>query len=284
MPPSSLTGVRAIVYDLDGTLYEDTHHFEYYAGLLEQALPPERRAAFRADFAAAAAGRHALRIGTIYDVRRDRILTILGDRVQVVQDWSGAPLESSVWERDYRDPVVVDHQQYYNVGDMWWVPAAVAAHHGLPGESGRRAFLATRDWMAGPDFQMVPVPGLREAMAGLRARGVVQALATNSPQPDSDALLTKLGLYDLLDHRHYSANKPAGFRPIVAELCERYGLVPPQVLVVGDNYVNEVAPAVALGCRTAYIDAHGTGQGLPCDLRTRSVRELVPCLERIGRD
>ncbi|MDF0727383.1 hypothetical protein PY093_11865 [Cytobacillus sp. S13-E01] len=41
---------RVIVFDLDGTLYEDTHHFDYYALRLQEMLPEENRVLFWNDY------------------------------------------------------------------------------------------------------------------------------------------------------------------------------------------------------------------------------------------
>ncbi|MGB8955149.1 MAG: hypothetical protein WCC10_07240, partial [Tumebacillaceae bacterium] len=58
-----LKRINLIVYDLDGTLYEDTHHFDYYANELKKRLPEDKQAAFQADYEAARRDDHPLRIG-----------------------------------------------------------------------------------------------------------------------------------------------------------------------------------------------------------------------------
>lgn len=273
-----LSGISAIIYDLDGTLYEDTHHFDHYAGLLAAAVAADRRAAFRSDYAAAKAGAHTLRIGRLYDLRHDLVLTGVGGEVLTAQRWDGAVLPEAVRRRLYPGPVAVDHGTLMNVGDLWWVPAALAAHYGVGAETRQQAFLATRDFMSGPEFQVSPIPGLRAAMLRLRERGVKQVLATNSPQPDTATLVRKSGLEGLLDRLYYQCNKPAGFPAVVQGICRECGLVPAQVLSVGDNYLNDLAPARDLGLRTAFIDPHDTGEGLPCNLRVHRMGELLPHL------
>ena len=41
--------VKAIVFDLDGTLYEETHHLEYYAAQVATRLREEDRPRFWED-------------------------------------------------------------------------------------------------------------------------------------------------------------------------------------------------------------------------------------------
>ncbi|HWI64106.1 MAG TPA: hypothetical protein VNT75_19890, partial [Symbiobacteriaceae bacterium] len=77
-----LTKVRVIVYDLDGTVYDDNRHFEIYARLIQSQLPEAKQAAFWADYSAVVAGEHpALRVGTFFDIPRDLVLETRGGRV-----------------------------------------------------------------------------------------------------------------------------------------------------------------------------------------------------------
>lgn len=271
-------GIRAVIFDLDGTLYDDTHHFDYYARLLQAALPEARRATFWADYQAACAGRHALRVGRLYDRRRDWVLTCTGGRVTAARTWDGTPVPAPALHRAYTGPVAVDHLDLLNVGDLWWVPAACAAHHGLDPAAQASAFLAVREWMSGPDFTLAGTPGLRETLLALGRRGVARVLATNSPQPDSEVLLAKAGLAGTMDRCFFRCNKPAGMAAVVEAVCAAHSLRPPQVLSVGDNYVNDIAPARALGCHTVYLDVHGTAADEPCDQRLPGLQQLLPWL------
>lgn len=63
---------------------------------------------------------------------------------------------------------------------------------------------------------------------------------------------------------------------------ERWGVPAHQVLSVGDNYTNDIAPARALGCRTAHVDPFGSAAGLPCDVRVPRMADLLPYLAQAG--
>ncbi len=270
------------MYDLDGTLYESTDQFDYYAEQLVRALPADRQSDFRADYTAGKNAAHTLCVGHLYDAAHDLVLTMTDGHVQMARRWDGKALAAAERAALYPGAVAVDHHTLMNVGDLWWVPTAVAAHYGLSPAERWQAFLNTRDYMAGPDFSLTPVPGLAQTLTDLRRRGVVQVLTTNSPQPDSEILLHKAGLDGLLDRAYFLSNKPAGFPAVVREVCQEFGVAPPAMLSVGDNYVNELAPARELGMRTAFIDPHDTGPALPCDLRVGRVAELLPYLHQIG--
>jgi FMN phosphatase YigB (HAD superfamily) len=276
--PLTMDGVRIIVYDLDGTIYDDTRHFDLYAREIQSYLPETVQDAFWRDYEAVVAGRHpALRVGTFYDAARDLVLEPAGGRVQRALHWDGDPLPPEVCAQLYPGPVEPDHLQVMNIGDLWWVPVAISAHYGGKTEDHKAAFLKIREVMADPDFVIRPIPGLAEAVQSLKGR-VVQVLATNSPQPDSEAILRKVGLYGLFDRCYFQSHKPAGLRTILQELARDYQVPMAAILSIGDNLVNEIAPARALGCKTAFIDPFGLASPADADLIVRSMVQLLPAL------
>lgn len=278
-----LKAVRAVIYDLDGTVYDDTSHFEAYARAIQSHLDEEVQEAFWADYSAVLGGQHpALRIGTLYDVERDLVLEVKGGRVERALHWEGFEAPLLVRDQLYGDqPLQPDHRTLLNVGDLWWVPVAVSHHYGGQPERHQQSFLAIREQMSDPGFVMKSIPGLAESIESLRGR-LVQVLVTNSPQPDSEAILTKVGLMGRFDRAYFSANKPAGLDPIIHELCRDFQIDPEAILSVGDNLVNEIAPARLLGCQTALIDPHGVADAEVADLVVPSMGHLLPTLRTLG--
>lgn len=61
-----MTHIETIIFDLDGTLYEDERVYDRYAQELAHFLPPDRQRHYLADWAAAKAGRGPLRVGLGY--------------------------------------------------------------------------------------------------------------------------------------------------------------------------------------------------------------------------
>lgn len=277
-----LAKVRVIVYDLDGTVYDDNRHFEIYARLIQSHLPAEQQAAFWSDYEAVLAGRHpALHVGTFYDVTHDLVLLTKGGRVRRALHWDGSEIPPVLKEQLYPGVVEPDNAQVVNVGDLWWVPSAISFHHGGKVERHGEAFLKVRDIMADPEFTIRPIPGLAELVESLKGK-VVQVLATNSPQPDSEAILSKVGLMGHFDRHYFRSGKPMGLKTIFSELAEQHGVTLENVLSVGDNLVNEITPAKAMGCQTVFIDPHGLGEADDADLLVTSMSELMPLLARLG--
>lgn len=274
--------VRVIVYDLDGTVYDDNRHFELYAREIGSYLSDEVRESYWADYTAVVEGRHpALRIGSFYDVEKDLVLFPRGGRIVRALHWDGSEVPPVVREQLYPGQVEPDHVRIMNVGDLWWVPSACSAHHGGQGENHSAAFLRIRDIMADPKFEVRPIPGLAEVIAGLKGK-VIQVLATNSPQPDSEAILTKVGLLGHFDRMYFNSRKPAGLKVIFDQLAADFGVSHSAILSVGDNLVNEIAPAKAWGCQTVFIDPHAMAEPDDADLVITSMTELLPTLRKLG--
>lgn len=278
-----LTKVGLIIYDLDGTLYEDTHHFDYYAQELKKRLPENVQDAFQADYEAARRDAHPLRIGRTYDAQHDLILAQIKGVVSDVYRWDGTALPQEDVQKLYPEKVEIDMTTLFSVGDLWWVPGCIARHYGLTDAQSSEAFLATREFMMGPDFHMNEIEGLKAAIAQSRANGVKQVLVTNSPQPDSEKILDKIGLLQSFDEKVFNAKKPTGTKGVFERIINQFDISYEQILSVGDNWVNEILPAIELGSQTVYIDPHDIGTALECNKRVQAMAEVLEIIAGAGK-
>lgn len=124
--------------------------------------------------------------------------------------------------------------------------------------------------------------GLAEALASLDAHLV---LITNSPRAGLDTLLAHLGVTELVAEIHPDARKPTGMGPLLEAVLHEHGLAaePFRLMSVGDIWANDLAPALELGCSTAYVDTFDRRQG-PAHVRARTLPELYPALRDWTRD
>ncbi|ADI26994.1 HAD family hydrolase [Geobacillus sp. C56-T3] len=272
--------IKAIVFDLDGTLYEETEHFDYYAEQVAKRLREADRPRFWDDYRAVLAGCHPLRIGSVYDAKEDLIVWLEEGEVRKAFRWSGEPLTKREIETVYTKPVAVDLDRFFSIGDLWWVPSSIGRHYGLTNEDTYAAFLETREWMMGPKFKMNGAPRLAETLAELREKAVL-VLMTNSPESDSEAILRKLGLADAFDHKIFRAAKPMKTAAHLEAIRARFGVDYRQMLCVGDNIGNDIAPARRLGCRTMLIDTYGLAKQGDADFIVASTSACVPVLRRL---
>lgn len=249
---SSLSHVEIVLFDLDGTLYEDVDIYDRYADHLADFIAPDQRDQFLAEWQAAKEGRSRARIGLGYDLHSDRLYEHQGGRITRVVPWEGEdePLPAHLRQGD------IFGDGRLNIGDWWGLPNALAAHFGVSHADRERAFLATRDHMSQPDYVLHPEPGLIETLDLLRARGYRIMAMSNSPVSSVDDVFDRLGIRDHFDLIIADARKPAGLERYLGETRE-----PARYFSVGDNYVNDIAPALAAGACALYIDRHDTGMG-----------------------
>lgn len=274
--------IKAIVFDLDGTLYADTHHFDFYANLLRKELPEHAQAIFETEYELAKKEAHPLKMGRVYDVNRDLILVQFDNRVQEAYQWSGEPLDSNEVFKLYPDPIILDYLNYINVGDLWWVPVSIGLHYGLDPKKAEGAFLATRDYMMGPDYQMRPIPNLKETLEGLHNKGIKLVVLTNSPEPDSEVLLQKLGIDQVFDLKIFNGKKPVKTVERFERVKTDFKVAFTEILSIGDNWLNEIRPVQPLGCSTIFIDNHNLGTDNSADAVVLSMAEVIPYIEKIG--
>jgi FMN phosphatase YigB (HAD superfamily) len=272
--------IKVIVFDLDGTLYEDTHHFHYYAKRLQDKLPLMVQDKFDHDYRLFQEGKHALKIGRVYDVEKDLILVQLDGIVQEAYQWDGTPLEKEKIKLFYPKPITIDLDSMLNVGDLWWVPASIARHYGLTNEESYQAFLETRKYMMTPEFQMTKIPGLKETLEEISDE-IKLVLMTNSPKQDSEVILSKLDLHQVFHKKIFMAKKPTLTQQHFASIKKEFNVDYEQILSIGDNWLNEILPAKKLGCSTILIDSHQIADDQFADIIVSTISKLIPVLKKL---
>lgn len=275
-----LKKVDLVVFDLDGTLYEDTDHFDYYADCLAGQLDSEVRKEFWEDLKKSRSGQHPLKIGRVYDVEKDLILQITIDG-QVISgwNWSDNKLSKDLLNELYPKKITCNMHSRIYLGDGWWPPAAIAYHYGL--ESTEACYLETKEWINNNDDFLKPITGLREALENLKKEKTI-ILATNSDVQDTEAILNNLELRDLFQDIYTSCNKPEDSYDLFNGIMDKYNCSPANLLSIGDNYLNEIGPVIKLGGRAVLIDREDAfSQQDISGYVIDSIEELIPIFKQI---
>ena len=261
-----------LIFDLDGTLYEDTDHFDFYSQRLAERLPEECRPFYFRDEAASRQGTHVLRMGRVYDRRQDWVLATTPDG-HVLQAWTWSGDEVSAADRlaTYSEPVSFDMQWMLSIGDSWWIPAACAYHYGL--ESTYQAYLEAKDFLASDQASLTPIPGVKEGLEKLKSHCRL-VVATNSDMTDTRRILQALGLEKAFSAIYSDCRKPARSRALFTQIAEELGVKADRTLSVGDNYLNDIYPAMQLGMAGCLIDPHRLQ---PEEVADFSARSLADC-------
>lgn len=272
------TTIKVVVFDLDGTLYEDTHHFDYYAKKLQTKLSVEKQIPFWEDYQLARKGEHGIKMGRVYDVKQGLILTQERNVVKEIYSWEGSQQSDADLFARYSHQITIDQINMISIGDLWWLPVAIARHYGLSVKDANEAFLETRSYMMSSKFVMEQVSGFKEALETLKKKGFKLVLLTNSPQKDSEVILMKLGLGKAFDYKLFEGQKPTYTAKRLDEIKEHFQVQYSNMLSIGDNWINEILPAKELGCSTILIDPHHISKKSYADHIVRNISELTALL------
>lgn len=144
----------------------------------------------------------------------------------------------------------------------------------------RAAYLDSRRALAAPDIDIHAPDGLADLLAGLAGR-IRAVVLTNAPRTGLEQALTRLGLAEHIDTVMHDAGKPARAAEMLAALLA--GASPESLMSVGDLWVNDIAPALEMGCATALIDRTGA-ERRPAHARASTIAELYPAIREWSAD
>lgn len=161
--------------------------------------------------------------------------------------------------------------------DGW--EAAVVLAGGPRGASRAHAgaFARTRAFMLTDECDLAVPEGLVDLIEQ-SSDGTRHVLMSNTPAFGVMPLLERLGLLGLFDEIVCHAEKPERFAPRLRALARVHGVPPAAVMSIGDHFVNDIAPALELGCATAYVDPFRVGPTGRATLEAARMEELLPAL------
>lgn len=245
---------ECLIFDLDGTLYEDVEHFQYYADLLKEQLEHKNKRKFEAEYKSILNGEHLLTIGKVYDMEHDTIVSVdpFTNKVVKVTSWYGDLWDREEVEKTYPDALQYDFERLIAIGDGWWLPFSVAMHYGMEVEEARACYVKTKDFMATEEFRMSKTKGLKAALKKWKEEKLL-ILITNSEDYDVENILNKIDLSGLFHDRIPSAYKPQKTERHFQAIMNRYNLKPDRVISIGDNFLNEIAPALNMGMKALFV-------------------------------
>ncbi|WP_198162641.1 HAD family hydrolase [Halobacillus mangrovi] len=270
-----LDQAKALIFDLDGTLYEDTNHFVYYANLLKKKLKEENRPLFETDYKSIRNREHPLAIGKVYNRTHDAIISVdpFTNLAIRVETWSGDQWpERKVWKH-FPDPLIYDFIDHIAIGDGWWLPFSAAMHYGVTSEDARECYVATKDYMGSDEFQLTETKGLKTSLL-LWKKTKPLILVTNSEGYDVDRILKAIDLEGIFKEIVSNAEKPVRTEDIFQQVLHNYRLKPEEIVSIGDNFMNEIAPALEMGMKGIYIQSNDLPFSHPNLKVIKSLEEL----------
>ncbi|GEL78126.1 HAD family hydrolase [Tenuibacillus multivorans] len=248
-----LEQAKVIIFDLDGTLYEGTDHFKLHVENLKAKLDQEKKQAFQDIYDQILSGNHPVQIGKIYDGLRDIVWgwNPFTEALTEACNWEhervhvdGAPSHIAAHEFDFKN--------WVPIGDGWWPPYAIARHFGLSIDAIQESYNRTKEQMAQLGGYLNQTPGLKEYLSELKNDKHL-IVCTNSDGDDAKRLLQFLEIEENFDELIPAAMKPVNTKKHFNYVLQKYDVEPNQTVSVGDNFMNEVAPALQLGMKAVWL-------------------------------
>ena len=140
----------------------------------------------------------------------------------------------------------------------------------------------TNSYMALKSVLVEPVPGALDTLRKLKQEGIRLAMITNGPAEEHRAKMQRAELEHFFEYilveGEFGVGKPDP--QVFNHTLSRLQVTPAQAWMVGDNLVNDVAGAQAVGIYGIWVDLRGTG--LPENSSVtpdRIIRSIVELLE-----
>lgn len=279
-PEHGLSDLKVIIFDMDGTLYQDHTFMERYIRyLLENTEAEVHTEAAISLGMAILSGRHPVQCGYFYHEAEDLVLVREAGRFVHALNWDGAelPLDSAM--ADMLADETTLPEQLIPFGDPWGIAAIMGRRYKLPEQKRFEAFRRVREEMVLEPYAFPTSRSLFEALAALTAVEK-KVVMTNTYLESGLAFLYYMEIHHLFDEVYCGAEKPGGIDRYMRELLAQ-GYKPEEILSVGDNGWNDLEPVRRLGGRTCLISPYASAESSQWDLRFTELEELEELLRQI---
>lgn len=253
--------IKLLVFDLDGTLYQDEYFVETYLTYLFK----EDAAKWIQEAHRILNDQHAVKVGHFFNKEMKAGVCHRSGEVTGHYDWDGKDIKLA-------EDISAQNGMHY-IGDAWGVIGAIADYMGIPDNDRSNAFNSVRRDMILGNNAIKSHGGLAAAIRGLTSIPY-KILMSNSPEEAAVDFVPKLGLDNLFDTIIFGGNKPAGLTSFLKSFMDEKGIKPEQVLSIGDNAWNDLYPVKYMGGRTIWISPYESKDEQVWDMRLRTLDEL----------
>lgn len=178
--------------------------------------------------------------------------------------------------RGYAEALLTRPQSVAPYRDLWNALTHASHELGLPYERANAAFLDVRRAILRGEIPIDVPAGTVSLVRDLDRLHVPMVVVTNSDGTTARALLRTMGFACLARRLRADAMKPDGFGPAVHTLFGDF----PQgaILSVGDNYANDIAPALKAGMSAVHVTTPGAYTG-PAHLTVSRLEDALAWIE-----
>ena len=274
-----LSDIKIIIFDMDGTLYQEDKFLERYIRhlLAGTEYEGETEAAISAG-RDILTGKHPFQFGHFYHKQDDLALVRNEDGFVQGYTWEGTAIE----ERALAYGALSSQAHHLiQIGDPWGIAAVVSHKYKLPEEKLQSAFKQVRKEMLLAPYQFELHSGLFEAIEELTATHQI-ILMTNTFLESGIDFLNYMKIRHLFEEVYCGAEKPLGMDNYISTLLAQ-GYQAREILSIGDNPWNDLHPVKRRGGRTCFISPYPSSDPEIWDLRLTSLDELAQLMQAIRK-
>lgn len=261
---------KAIVFDLDGTLYQDS---VICYRLIDHFFADTRYARFSGELKRimmqVLRGGHRIKCG--HFVPKMPILT-----AECAEDFMEVPSVVGLARPNARD--YFDREKYAYIGDGWSLAMYWARRAGFPEDVYWQLFRPAREDLLSPAYGPAVHTQLKGRLQSLRQAGIRLCLCSNSQARDAVEFLTKHGLESSFDRMIFDAHKPRAFRAILEGLNAEWGMENGDYLFVGDQGYSDLFEGRSLGAQTLLVSPFHVEDGVEWTYRAHTTDEMLEVL------
>lgn len=263
--------VKVVIFDLDGTLYQDRVYYKRFIAHMLRGSVYERDTKKVQDKAdAIVEGRDAMKLGHFYDSSNAVKGLSLEERLTIPF------IENKVGHfDDYLE------RKYRFVGDGWNVVFMLADRLEIAPEAVNAAFRKVRQEMLLDDYAIEVNRELIDVLGKLKGQLEGMYLLTNTPEPEAVDFVSYMGLEDKFTSIHYGADKPFGLMTYLPDILKEHGIEASEVLAIGDHGYNDLYPVHVRGGKTILATPYVVADEMPWSVRVQSLEALKAELEAL---
>jgi FMN phosphatase YigB (HAD superfamily) len=272
-----LSEIKVIVFDMDGTLYQEDKFMDRYIRYLLEGTEHERETeAVISAVRDILTGKHPFQFGHFYHTQDDLALVRHDDSFIQGFTWEG----TAIHERAKGYGLLSSQAPHLiHIGDPWGIAAVVSQRYKLSTGKLQSAFERVRKEMILAPHHFELHGDLLQSIEELTA-AKQKILMTNTYLESGIAFLNYMNIRHLFDEVHCGAEKPTGMDNYITSLLER-GYQAHEILTIGDNPWNDLHPVKRRGGRTCFISPYPSSDPEVWDLRLKTLDELAQLMRAI---
>ena len=262
-----MSEIKTILFDMDGTLYQDFNFHRDYLRYSLENTPYESRLPEALALAERTLDGNGLVMNRFY-----RLPEAVPAEGALEQTLRGAMQLEMQFAHCYE--AGLGNLAY--LGDPWEVVTLITAAYGVLEQNGEQAFLRVREEMHRRSIHADPA--LLSVLLRLKER-YHTILLSNSPEQSASDFIEKLGFQDAFCEKIYDAHKPYGLLKTVYRVHPELREQPEQMLSVGDHAFNEIENILLAGGKTLWMNPYGDAPQVDTTWSVRSIAELIAFFE-----